>query len=215
MPFSYSELVKEMLQDVRAEKQREHKPVDCPPEVSRMADIVGVAPCHIPAVEKVQRREDEPRNRDGNKVDVDTHLRLEEDAGKEDGRYRSRRTHGAVTPVVPVLEEVPEGGHDDGRQIEDHIEDLPEGLTPDGHEVLLHYPAEEIQGEHIEEEVSPSAVDEPVGHKLPPLPAVPYIVGAELQLVKVQAAIEAQDAYGCSEDDNDDGYHDCKDTQLP
>ena len=56
---------------------------------------------------------------------------------------------------------------------------------------------------------------EPVGHKLPPLPAVPYIVGAELQLVKVQAAIEAQKAYGCSEDDNDDGYHDCKDTQLP
>ena len=50
--------------------------IDGSPEVSGVANVVRTALSHIPAVQKVQRGEDIPRNRNGNHENVYAHLRL-------------------------------------------------------------------------------------------------------------------------------------------
>jgi len=91
--------------------------IDGAPEMGSVADVVGIALGHIPAIEQVERREDVAGHGDGNQVDVDAHLGLEKDAGKKDGRYGSRGTYGAVIPVITVLNQIPDGGYYDGCQV--------------------------------------------------------------------------------------------------
>ena len=105
------------MEDIRAADQREEEAVDGSPEVGGVADVVHVAPGHVPAVQQIQRREDITRYRIGNQVDVDAHLGLKQDAGKEDGRYSAGGAHSVVVPVVPVLHEVPDAGDGDGTDI--------------------------------------------------------------------------------------------------
>ena len=146
---------------------------------------------------------------------VNTHLRLEEDTCEKDGRYGTRGTHCAVIPVVTVFDQIPDRRGDDGCKIQDHIENLPRRHAPDGSEIRFHYPAEEEQGEHIEEEMAPAAVNEAVREHLPPFSVVPHVVCAELQGVEIQNAVEAQQANDYCDGYDDECYHECKDTEYP
>ena len=160
-----------MLEDVGAAGQRKEEAVDGAPEVGGVADVVHVALGHIPAVKEVKRCEDVARNRDGNEVDVDTHFRLKENRGEKDGRNGSGSAHSTVIPIVFILNQVPDGGHNDGRHLQDYIEYNAQRTAESQLEVLFHYPAEEEQGEHVEEQVPPAAVDCTVGqHPVPFLP---------------------------------------------
>ena len=113
----YSQLCYKMPEDVGPKKKRKQQTIDSAPEMGGMADIIGISSCHIPAVQKIHRCENKTRDRNGNQVDVDTHPGLEEDAGKEDGRYGAGGTDSAVVPIVPVFEKVPERGHGNSRKI--------------------------------------------------------------------------------------------------
>ena len=139
-----------MLEDARAADQREEEAIDRAPEVGGMADVVHVALSHVPAVQKIQRCEDIPRDRNGNKVDIDAHLGLKEDGRKEDGRNRSGCTYSVVIPIVPVLHEVPDARYGDGADIQDDIQHDACRLAECQGEILLHDTPEEIEREHVE-----------------------------------------------------------------
>ena len=106
-----------MLEDVGTADQREEEAVDGAPEVGSVADVVHVAFGHVPAVQKVQRRKDVARNRDRDQVDVDAHLRLEENGRKQDGRNGSGGPYGIVVPIVLIFYKVPDGGNRDGADV--------------------------------------------------------------------------------------------------
>ena len=112
-----------MVEDVRPADKREQEPIDGAPEVGRMSNVVHVPFRHVPAVQEVQRRKDIAGDRDGNQIDVNPHLRLEQDGSEQDGRNRSRGAHRTVSIVVPVFDEVADGRYGDGAHIKRHIQD--------------------------------------------------------------------------------------------
>ena len=73
-------------------------------------------------------------------------------------------------------------------------------------EILLHDRPEEVQGEHVEQQVSPSAMDQAVGKQLVPFPAVPYFIRIEHQRIDIQCSGESQyaDQAGNADDDECD-----------
>ena len=71
-------------------------------------------------------------------------------------------------------------------------------------EILLHNRPEEVQGEHVEQQVSPSAMDQPVGKHLVPLPAMPYLIGVEHQRIDVQRPGKPQDTDQAGNADDDE-----------
>mgnify|MGYP006873067899 CR=1 FL=1 len=97
-----------MCEDGRIAHQREHQSIDRAPEVGGMADVVHVALGRPPAIQQVQRCKDVSGYRDGYQVDVDSHLRLEQDAGKKNGRHSAGSSHCVVIPVVLELDKVPD-----------------------------------------------------------------------------------------------------------
>ena len=173
-----------MEQRVRGEEEREDEAVDGTPEVGGVADVVGAAAGHVPAVEQVERSEDVSRHGDGNQVDIDSHGRLEEDAGEEDGRHGAGCAHGVVAGVVAELDEVADARNGQRADIEDNIQDIPFRRAEDLPEIRFDHPAEEVQGEHVEEQVSPSGMDQAVRQHTVPLMAVPDGPGVELQRLK-------------------------------
>ena len=74
-----------MIKDVGAADQRKDQTVDCAPKMCGVADVIHIPFRHIPAVQQVQRCEYVDRNGDRNQVDVDSHLRFEQDGGEKDG----------------------------------------------------------------------------------------------------------------------------------
>ena len=62
------------MEDVGTKGQRKEETINGAPEVGGVADIIGIALGHIPAVEQVKRCEDVTGNRDGNQVDVNTRV---------------------------------------------------------------------------------------------------------------------------------------------
>ena len=73
------------LYDHKETDEGEGKAVEGAPEVSGVAYVVHIALGHIPAVKQVERGEDVAGDGDGNQVDVDAHLGLEQDGGEQDG----------------------------------------------------------------------------------------------------------------------------------
>ena len=66
-------------------------------------------------------------------------------------------------------------------------------------EIPLDHCPEEVQGEHIEKQVSPTAVDKTVAQHPVPLLPVPDIIGVELQRIHIEHTLETEDAYSSSE----------------
>ena len=181
-----------------------------------MADVVHVPPGHIPAVQQVQRREDIAGNRDGNQVDVDAHLRLEEDRCEQDGRDGAGSADRIVARAVPVFYQVTDGRHRNGAHVKDDIQDYPQRVAEGQAEILLDHAPEEIQGEHVEEQMSPSAVNQAVGEHPVPLFPMPHLGCVEYQGLYIQLPGKAQDAHGGGNQYDDDRDHilDCKDTTF-
>ena len=204
---SESQLSEKVGEDGRFAQQRKDQTVNRAPEVGSMADVVHVPPGHVPAVQQVQRSEDVPGYRNRDHEDVETHLRLEKDRGEKDGRNGAGGTDGIVAVVVPVLQQVTHRGDGDGADIQDGEEDGSRGCTERGGEVLLYHRSEEIQREHVEDQVSPSAVDKAIGKHPVPLFPVPYLVSIEYPRMDVQRPCKAQDAYPCGNQDDDQRNH--------
>ena len=192
-----------MREDVGTADEGEDKAVDRAPEVGRMTDIVDVAPGHIPAVEQVERGEDVARDRYGDEKDVYAHPGFEEDRCEQDGRHRARSPYRIVIDIIPELEEVTGGGHDQRRDIENYVKDKAQRAAERHRKILLHHLPEEVQGEHIEKQMAPTPVYQAVSEHTVPLPAVPDIIGIELQRVEIQPPVEAQDA-DCGSDQYDE-----------
>ncbi len=68
------------------------------------------------------------------------------------------------------------------------------GLAEGCLEVPLHHSSEEVQGEHIEKKMPPSAVDKAVAEHPVPLIPVPDIVGVELKSIGIQRPVKTKDA---------------------
>lgn len=174
-----------------------------------MADVVLVPPVHIPAIEKVKRGED--ITRDGNRneididIDIDFHLWLEQDRCEEDRRHGPGSTDCAIRRDVLKLQEVPNGGYDDGAEIQDDVKGDSRPGAECRREIVLHHAAEEVQGEHVEEQVPPAAVDESVGNHPIPFFAMPDTVGREPEPADIQLAVEAEGAHQARDGYDDDG----------
>ena len=205
--------MKEMPEDFRTQDEREHQAIDGAPEVGGVADVIGVAPGHVPAVEQIQGCKNVSGHRDGDQVDVDTHPWLEKDAGEKDGRYGPGGTDGVVIPVIPVLDQISDSGHGEGRHIEDDVENPSCRLTPHGGKVLLHHPAKKEQREHVEKQMPPPRMDQTIREHLPPFLPVPDIERIELQDTEIQPPIKAQETHGNRDENDDDCDHVHKDTQ--
>jgi len=104
----FSELAQEVLEDFRLAGEGKEEAVHGTPEVRRVADVVGIAPRHVPAIDQIQRRKDIGRYGNGNQVDVDSHLRIEQDGGEEDGGNCARCADSIVGDVILVLEQIAE-----------------------------------------------------------------------------------------------------------
>ena len=95
-----------MPEYVRAEQQREYQAIDCSPEMGGMADVVHIPFRHVPTVQEVQRCEYVTGHGDRDQVDIYSHLRFEQDGGKEDGRDRTGSPNRIVAIIILVLDQV-------------------------------------------------------------------------------------------------------------
>ena len=68
------------------------------------------------------------------------------------------------------------------------------GLAEGGLEVPLHHCSEEVQGEHVEKQMPPSAVDKTIAEHPMPLISVPDIISIEFKSIGIQRPVEAKDA---------------------
>ena len=121
---------------------------------------------------------------------------VEEDAGEEDGRHGAGRAHGVVAGIVAELHEVADARDGQRADIEEHIEEGSLRGAEDIPEISFNHPAEEIQREHVEEQVPPAGVDQSVRQHTVPLTAVPDRPGVELQRLEHPAVREAKQAHG-------------------
>ena len=203
-----------MSKDHRLTDDRKQEPVDGSPEMGGMADVVQVAPGHVPAVEQIERREDVAGDRNGNQVDVNAHLRLEEDRCEKDGRYGTGRSEGVVADVILVLDQVAHGGDGNRAHIQDGEQHTPESWTENGREILLDHRTEEVQREHIENEMPPAAVHKPIGQHPIPLFPMPNLIGIEQQRIDIQDSREAQDAHQAGYGYDDDRDHTVSEMEM-
>ncbi len=81
-------------------------------------------------------------------------------------------------------------------------------VSEGGLEVPLHNRPEEVQGEHVEEQVPPASMDETITEHPMPLFPVPDIVGVELERVAVQRPVEAEDTDAGRYQYDDESNHD-------
>ena len=203
-----SELAQEITEDSRVAGDGEEEAIDGAPEVRRVADVVGASTRHVPAVKQVERREDVGGYGDGDQIDEDAHLRIEQDGGEEDGGNGAGRAHSVVGDVIPVLEEVADCGYGQGADIQYNVENRAVLRPENGPEILLHDRPEKVQGEHVEQQMPPPAVNLPVGKQLVPFPAMPYFIGVEHQRIDIYRPAKPQDADQAGDANDDEGNSD-------
>ena len=66
---------------------------------------------------------------------------------------------------------------------------------------------EEIEGEHVEEQVPPASMDQSVTEHPIPLPSVPNVVCIKLQGIDIQHPHEAKDADRRGDQDENQRHH--------
>ena len=112
-----------MPEDIGTAYQRESQTVDRAPEVSGMPDIVHIPFRHIPAIQKVQRREYIARNWDRNQIYEYAHLRLEQNGREQDCGNRAGSSYRIISIVILVLDKVSNRRNGNSAHIENHIQD--------------------------------------------------------------------------------------------
>jgi len=151
-----------MGKQIQADKHREDEPVNRSQEMGVMIDIVLAATAHETAVNKINQGKCNAWDRYDSK-EINTFKGGEEYTGENHCRYSARCTDRVIPPVVPVPEKRDEGGNDYASEIEQAV--------GKGHriDVTFHFkfpepafniPAEEIEHEHIDQEMCPVRMHE-------------------------------------------------------
>ena len=154
-----------MLQDARLQQDGEQHAVTGAPQVRAVVDVVRALALHPDAVTHVHHGIDDGRHRDHE--DDDQRPGLDQDEGEQHRRDRARGAEAAVVGVAAIAQVAGQDRDQQRRQIEAH--EAPGPGQAELAEIVLHRPAEEEQGDHVEQQVLHVGVDEAIAEQAPEL----------------------------------------------
>jgi len=154
-----------MLQHARLQQHREQHPVAGAPQVRAVIDVVAPAPLHPDAVAHVHHRVHDRRHRQ--EEHEDQRPRLDQDVSEQHRRHRAGCAKAAVARIIAVAQIAGQDRHQQRRQIEP--DKTPRPRQPELGQIVLHRAAEEVQRDHVEQQMLCIGMDEAIAQKAPVL----------------------------------------------
>lgn len=191
----------------RLQKKREKKAEYSPKKVRQMVNIVTAAPRCVRTVPQVQHPKNEPRNRNRDEKHHNPDGGVEQNGREQHRRHRARSPDAGKTRRVFILHISRRRCRHDCPQIKDEVQsgaEIGEQILKKGFHIL----AEEIQRQHIENQVHRVAVQKPAREPAVVLAAPRLLIRPVFHLHEQLLVVESHERDEASESDNDvrDGH---------
>ncbi len=191
--------MQEMRAQCRLHNQRKEHPVGRTPQVGAVVDAAHAQVRAVKAVSHVQRRED--NGRQGKEKYKNGRPGGQQDEGEDHRRHGARGPQAAIAGITHVLKIAGQYGDHDPEQ----IEQSKTNKTDISFEKRLDRPAEEKQGNHVEQQVHAVGVHKAVGNETVELSA-PDAGRPEQQPVQQHRIVETGNGHGAGHRDEYQSY---------
>ena len=168
------------------QQKREDKTINSPVKMGVMIYIITSSTSHVLAIKEINETEKDTGDRHGSKK-INLVPRVQEDRGKQHGRHCPGSPNGGIISVIAIFPHVIDRSRNHSPEIETEKCPVPESKH---REIALNILPERIEGEHINKQMHPIGMHEPVRDQSPPFIGPGHAIRHAGQLVKQFLVIE-------------------------